>query len=193
MRLVFLAAPDQLDRRVGECLGDLDRLVDIILRAAAPAEAAAEVVSMDFAFVERDAGGFGQGRQRGLEVLRRHPGFGPVGRELDRAVHQLHRRVGEEGRRVDRLDFLGGFVDRLQRVAVLAARHWWWSAVRPSLSMSAIVALDCEPFGPSSQTIGSASSAFLARHQVSATTATAVSLTRTTFFTPGMPAILLSS
>ena len=39
VRLVFLAAPDQLHRRVGECLGDLDRLVDIVLRAATPAEA----------------------------------------------------------------------------------------------------------------------------------------------------------
>jgi hypothetical protein len=34
--------------------------------------------------------------------------------------------------------------------------------------------------------MGSASSAFLARHQVSATTATALSPTRTTFFTPGI-------
>ena len=56
-----------------------------------------------------------------------------------------------------------------------------------------MVALDCAALAPSSQTIGSASSAFLACHQVSATTATAVSCTRTTFFTPGMPAILLSS
>ena len=46
---------------------------------------------------------------------------------------------------------------------------------------------------PSSQTIGSASSAVLARHQVSATTATAESFTFTTFFTPGILAILLSS
>ena len=46
---------------------------------------------------------------------------------------------------------------------------------------------------PSSQMIGSASSAVLARHQVSATTATPVSFTRTTFLTPGKPATLLSS
>ena len=56
-----------------------------------------------------------------------------------------------------------------------------------------IVALDAEAFGPSSQTIGSASSAFLACHQVSATTATAVSFTCTTFLTPGMPATFASS
>ena len=53
-----------------------------------------------------------------------------------------------------------------------------------------MVALDWVAFGPSSQTIGNASSAFFARHQVSATTATAVSFTRTTFLTPGMPRIL---
>ena len=48
-----------------------------------------------------------------------------------------------------------------------------WSASRPSFSMSAIVALDTFAFGPSSQTMGSASSAVLACHHVSATTATA--------------------
>ena len=45
-------------------------------------------------------------------------------------------------------------------------------------------ALDTLAFGPSSHTMGSASSAVLACHQVSATTATAVSPTFTTFFTP---------
>ena len=42
------------------------------------------------------------------------------------------------------------------------------------------------PFGPSSQTTGSFSSAVLACHQVSAITATAVSSTGTTFLTPFM-------
>lgn len=46
-------------------------------------------------------------------------------------------------------------------------------------------ALDAVAFGPRSHSIGSASRAVLARHQVSATTATALSPTRTTFFTPG--------
>ena len=39
----------------GKDLGDLDRLVHVVLRAAAPAEAAAEVEAMDFALVERNA------------------------------------------------------------------------------------------------------------------------------------------
>ncbi len=56
-----------------------------------------------------------------------------------------------------------------------------------------MVALDCFAFGPSSHTIGSASSAVFARHQVSATTATAVSPTRTTPRTPRRASIFDSS
>ena len=56
-----------------------------------------------------------------------------------------------------------------------------------------MLALETSPLPASSQTIGSAFSAFWARHQVSATTATPVSLTFTTFFTPGIPAIFASS
>ena len=37
---------------------------------------------MDFAFVERQAGGFRQRRERSLSVLRRHPDLGPVCREI---------------------------------------------------------------------------------------------------------------
>src|SRR5829696_7115613 len=47
---ILLAAPDQLHRRVGKALGDRDRLVDVVLRAAAAAECAAEVVLVDLAF-----------------------------------------------------------------------------------------------------------------------------------------------
>ena len=56
-----------------------------------------------------------------------------------------------------------------------------------------MVALDCDALAPSSQTIGRASSAVFARHQVSATTATPVSFTFTTLRKPGMPAIFASS
>ena len=55
------------------------------------------------------------------------------------------------------------------------------------------MALETFAFGPSSHTIGSASSAVLACHQVSATTATPVSPTCSTFFTPFMPATLAAS
>ena len=55
------------------------------------------------------------------------------------------------------------------------------------------MALETLAFGPSSQTIGNASSAVLACHQVSATTATALSPTFSTFLTPFMPATLAAS
>ncbi len=61
------------------------------------------------------------------------------------------------------------------------------------MSISAIVALDTAAFGPSSQTMGSASRAVLASHQVSATTATPESPTCTTWRTPGMPVTLAAS
>ena len=61
------------------------------------------------------------------------------------------------------------------------------------MSISAIVALDTLAFGPSSHTMGSASSAVLASHQVSATTATAESPTWSTCRTPGMPLTLAAS
>ena len=66
-------------------------------------------------------------------------------------------------------------------------------ASRPSFSIWAIVALETWAFGPSSQTMGSASSAVLASHHVSATTATAESPTGTTCLTPGMLATLAAS
>ena len=56
-----------------------------------------------------------------------------------------------------------------------------------------MAALETFAFGPSSQSIGSASSAVLACHQVSAMTATAVSPTFTTFLTPCMPLTLAAS
>ncbi len=66
-------------------------------------------------------------------------------------------------------------------------------ASRPAFSISAIEALDTLALAPSSQTIGSASSAVFACHQVSATTATAESPTGTTFRTPFMPATFAAS
>src|SRR5262249_58437353 len=61
VRLVLLATPDQLDWDSGELLRDRHRLVDVILRAAAPAETAAEVHLVDLAFGEWHAGSFRQG------------------------------------------------------------------------------------------------------------------------------------
>jgi hypothetical protein len=82
-------------------------------------------------------------------------------------------------------------------MAALASPFWLptkaCGASSPALSTSAIDALETLAFGPSSQTTGRASSAVLACHQVSATTATAVSPTCRTFFTPFMFATLAAS
>src|SRR5262249_55421572 len=56
-----------------------------------------------------------------------------------------------------------------------------WSASRPSFNHLAIDSLDTLALSPVSQTIGSASSAVLACHHVSATTATSLSPTATSF------------
>jgi len=73
--------------------------------------------------------------------------------------------------------------------AALASPFWLPTAASdassPVLSICATPALEFAAFGPLSHSMGSASSAVLARHQVSATTATALSPTRSTFFTPG--------
>ena len=67
------------------------------------------------------------------------------------------------------------------------------SAFNAAFSVASTSALESLAFGPKSHTIGSASNAVLARHQVSATTATAVSPTCITFFTPGRFSIALAS
>ena len=94
---------------------------------------------------------------------------------------------------VDRLDLLGRAGDGGLGVAVLVADEGLLGVEARLAAMSAIEALDTLALSPSSQTIGSASSAVLACHQVSATTATAVSPTCTTFLTPFMPATLAAS
>ena len=66
------------------------------------------------------------------------------------------------------------------------------AAVRPSLSSSEIASLETVAFGPSSHSTGKSSRALIARHQVSATTATVLSSTLTTPRNPGWPAILAS-
>ena len=120
MRHVLFAAPDHLHRQAGKLPGDRHRLAHMVLRAAAPAEAAAGVVAVDLALRQRQAGGFGQGGMRGLGVLCRHPGLGAVGADTCGAVHGLHRGVGQEGRGIDRLNLFGRTGDGPQRIALVA-------------------------------------------------------------------------
>src|SRR5947208_5328488 len=73
VRLIFLAAQDQLDWSVGEFLRDRDRLMHVVLRATAPAEAAAEIVAVHLALGGRGVRGFRPGGERSIAVRPRPP------------------------------------------------------------------------------------------------------------------------
>ena len=79
---------------------------------------------------------------------------------------------------------------RASPTVLAAAASGASSAVFSTAANASLLAL---AFGPSSHWMGSASSAVLACHQVSATTATALSLTRSTCFTPGRRATAAAS
>src|SRR5882762_7480625 len=104
VRLVFLAAPDQLHRDAGKLLRDRDRLAGVVLRAAAASESAAEVELVHLALFERQPRFLAGRGERAFRALRRRPHFDAVRRHFGHAVHGLHRRVREERRAVDRLD-----------------------------------------------------------------------------------------
>ena len=70
---VFFPRPDHLDRHAGDLLGDQHRLAHVVLRAAAPAEAAAGIGLVDLALGERQAGRLGRGGERAFAILGRRP------------------------------------------------------------------------------------------------------------------------
>ena len=192
LRHVLFARPQQLDRHAGHLLGDLHRLRDVV-GAGAPAEAAAGGHHRDLDLVERQARRFDRGGEHRLGVLRRGPDLALVGRVARGGVERLHAGVVLVGIGVDRLDLLGRAGERGVDVAglvadELASRLRGLPSGRRRSSRSTTLAP-----GPSSQTTGSASSAVLACHQVSATTATALPPTSRTFFTPFMPLTLAAS
>src|SRR5216117_3594048 len=96
VRLILLAAPDQLDGYAGELLRDGDRLARVVLRAAAPAESASENVLVHLALRERQSGLLGGDGERGLRALGRHPYLGAVRGHLCRAIVGLHGRMRSE-------------------------------------------------------------------------------------------------
>ena len=117
---VLFARPHQLDRRARHLLGDQHRLGDVV-RAAAPAEAAAQHDLVDLALAGRQAGGFQRRGERRLAVLRAAPHLALVGRVERGGVHRLHAGVVLVGIGVDRLDLLGRAGKRGLGVAVLVA------------------------------------------------------------------------
>ena len=101
---VFLARPDELDRRAWHLLRDGDRLAHPVVHGAAAAEPAAQEQLVDVAFRERQIGGLGSGGERGLAVLRRRPDLATLRRPARGRVHRFHRRVVLMRIRVHRLD-----------------------------------------------------------------------------------------
>ena len=129
MGLVFFAGPQQFDGRAHELLGNRRGLVHIVLRAAASAKTAAQVLFVNLALRQGDACGLCQGSVRGLAILRGHPALGAgdfavrTGRQFDGGVHRLHGRVGQEGGGVGGLHLGGGAGNRAQGVALGATGH----------------------------------------------------------------------
>src|SRR5262249_19147016 len=109
---VVLAGPDRLHRRAGGAR-DLDRLADEVLvaRAAAP-EAAAEEHGVERHVLGLDAEDL-RGRRliAGLR-LGAGPDLAALAVDLDGSVERLHRRVGDVGSLVGRLDAARGLGER---------------------------------------------------------------------------------
>ena len=116
VRHVFLARPQQLDRRTRHLLGDRHRLAHVVRETAAP-EAAAEKHFVDIALAHRKPRGLGRRGERRLAVLRRAPDLAAFGGVERRRVHRLHRRVVLVGIAVDRLERLRRAGDRGVHVA----------------------------------------------------------------------------
>jgi hypothetical protein len=123
---VVLARPLQLDRRaVGAVgLGDRHRLDDVIgARVGAPAEAAARRTACECS----PAGDRGPRSARHSPDPRsgtdRRPRSRSCWRELDHRIERLHRRMREIGKFIAGRQLVGGTLDRLRGIAVLARRR----------------------------------------------------------------------
>ena len=112
---VFLARPHHLHRPL-HLHGDLNRAGDAVDLEPA-AKSAADQMIVDRDLVQRQAGGFRRGLLSARDDLVANPDFAAVLADMNRAVHRLHRGVGEKRRLVDRLDLRGGAGQRLVDVA----------------------------------------------------------------------------
>ena len=133
---VVLARPDQLDRTF--VLGGLQDLGGfrghVAGRRRAPAEAAAGEQGLDLHLLRLEAeNAGGHVLVDGLQLRAEQQLDAAVVGAVDHAVVGLHRGVREIGKRVGRLDHLGGAGSAARRVAVVArdrARRLGESAVR---------------------------------------------------------------
>ena len=117
---VLFARPQQFDRGARHLLGNRDCLPDIV-GLAATAEAAAEDLLVNLAFVGRQTGCFQRCGEGGLAGLRSAPHLAFISGIERGGVQRLHGGVVLVGIVVDRLDFLGRARDRSLGVAILVA------------------------------------------------------------------------
>ena len=181
---VLFAGPQHLDW-LADLLGDRNRDRDEILRQAAAAESAAEHCLVNDHVARRHAGGraaAGAKPRRSASAPRSRPDR----RERGLCVLRLHGGVSEERDLVLGLDPPVDLGERGGNVAVLAPDPGVVGA-KAGAQISLMLSLVTLPFSPSSQVMSSARTAFFARHQSSAMTATASS-SCTTLRTPCMPA-----
>ena len=101
---VLFARPDKLHRPLHR-FGDGDGLLDLVVGVAA-AETAADEAVVDIDLLRLQAGGLGRRLERLVRRLRSEPDIEPVGLQMHRRVHRLHRRMRQIGRLVDRLEGL---------------------------------------------------------------------------------------
>ena len=121
----------------GICFGDHHGLAHVVAQAA-PAEAAAQVVLVDIAFGDRQAGRLGADRQRGFAILRRTPDLAacPAYRAPSRSSAPWWRGPGTDSCRPPRPAWPRCASAALASPALLPTKAC--SASSPSLSMAAI-------------------------------------------------------
>ncbi len=118
---VLLAGPDQL-HWPADGLGDGHDLGDIVEHEA-PSEAAAQIGRVDRDPLGRQAGDRGHHPDDEIDPLVGRDDLAGVGRDLRRAVHRLHGRMGEERRGVGRLEPARGGRHRAGDVALALRGH----------------------------------------------------------------------
>ena len=103
---ILLAGPHDFHWTV-DMLGDLDGAGDVI-GLQPPAEPSAEQMVVDHDLVQRQVRGLGHRRLGARHDLAAEPDLAAVLAQMNRAVHRLHRGVGEERHLVGRLDLGDG-------------------------------------------------------------------------------------
>ena len=126
---IVLACPHHLDRDPVHFLRD-DRRLDREIGFRLAPEAAAEQRHVDLHLLGREAEGLGAEIMRGLRALHARPHFARAVLDDGGSGRWLHRRMGEMGNVVLRLDLLGGASHRGVEISGLANHEPWLAGRR---------------------------------------------------------------